>query len=351
MNASVAALALLVALAAGAAGAQGFAGLGTDAEGFAIPARDRVLVFPQDHGPHPDFRIEWWYLTATLTGADGQDYGIQWTLFRSALAPETGAGWASPQLWMGHAAVTGEDLHLVEERLARGGIGQAGVTAAPVLAWIDDWEMAGPPEGGIASLALTARGRSFAYDLALEAETPLVLHGTDGYSVKSRDGQASHYYSQPGYTVSGTLHLPTGPVAVTGQGWLDREWSSQPLSPDQEGWDWFSLSFDSGARMMGFQLRGAGEPFTAATWIAPDGRAETLPDGALTATPQDWTEVAGRRVPVRWRLELPDKGLDVEIAALNPQSWMATSFPYWEGPVRVTGSHAGRGYLEMTGYD
>ncbi|MCB1313749.1 MAG: iron ABC transporter permease, partial [Sedimentitalea sp.] len=123
MNASLAALALLVTLAAGAAGAQGFAGLGTDAEGFAMPSRDRALVFPQDHGPHPDFRIEWWYLTATLTGADGQDYGIQWTLFRSALAPETGAGWASPQLWMGHAAVTGEDLHLVEERLARGGIG------------------------------------------------------------------------------------------------------------------------------------------------------------------------------------------------------------------------------------
>jgi len=29
---------------------------------------------------------------------------------------------------------------------------------------------------------------------------------------------------------------------------------------------------------------------------------------------------------------------------------METRFPYWEGPVRLTGSAGGRGYLEMTGY-
>ncbi|MCC5973151.1 MAG: iron ABC transporter permease, partial [Rubellimicrobium sp.] len=85
--------------------AQGFAGLGTDAEGFAIPQPGPVFDFPADHGPHPEFRIEWWYLTATLEGADGTPFGLQWTLFRSALAPEAGEGWSAPQLWMGHAAV------------------------------------------------------------------------------------------------------------------------------------------------------------------------------------------------------------------------------------------------------
>jgi predicted secreted hydrolase len=331
--------------------AQGFAGLGANADGFALPVRGNTLTFPADHGAHPDFRIEWWYLTATLTGADGKAYGIQWTLFRSALEPVAGTGWQSPQLWMGHAAVTTKDAHFVAERLARGGIGQAGVTAAPFSAWIDDWSMTGQPGRDIDALTVAARGPDFAYDLDLTATGPLVLHGDQGYSVKSRDGQASYYYSQPAYAVSGMLDLPTGAVAVTGQGWLDREWSSQPLSEDQTGWDWFSLSFDDGARMMGFRLRDAGEGYTSATWINPDGTSLSLPDGALQVVPLTQARVAERQVPVRWQVLVPAKGVDVEVSALNPQAWMDTSVPYWEGPVRISGSHSGRGYLEMTGYE
>ena len=109
------------------ASAQGFAGLGTEAEGFALPERGIPFVVPGDHGAHPDYRIEWWYVTANLTGADGRDYGLQWTLFRSALAPETpGAGaegWASPQVWMGHAGLTTPEAHFAAERFARGGTG------------------------------------------------------------------------------------------------------------------------------------------------------------------------------------------------------------------------------------
>lgn len=340
------------ALAPGLARAQGFAGLGTTAEGFAIPQRGRVLVFPQDHGPHWEYRIEWWYLTAVLSGADGQDYGAQWTLFRTALAPEAGAGWSAPQLWMGHAGLTTATAHHSAERLARGGIGQAGVEAAPFAAWIDDWHLTGQAAAGadeLAALRIAARGLDFGYDLEARAEGPLVLHGDAGYSVKSPAGQASHYYSQPFYRLAGRLDLQQGPVAVSGQGWLDREWSSQPLANDQAGWDWVSLIFEGGARMMGFQLRGA-EPFTSGTWIEPDGTPHPLAPNALRFTPLERAWVAERQVPVRWRLDWPEGGLAVETRPLNPQSWMATSIPYWEGPLRSAGSHAGRGYLEMTGY-
>lgn len=331
--------------------AQGFAGLGTTAEGFAIPERGRALTFPADHGPHPTFRIEWWYLTAPLKGEDGRDYGIQWTLFRSALAPEEREGWSSPQIWMAHAALTEPDRHHVAERLARGGIGQAGATAAPFAAHIDDWQMTGSPGKGIDQLHLTARGKDFAYDLRLEASGPIVLHGDAGYSVKSPKGQASYYYSQPGYSVTGTIETERGTVRVSGQGWLDREWSSQPLAEDQSGWDWFSLSFDSGDKMMGFRLRDGGAGFTSATWIGSDGSAKPLPDGALTLEPLETTTIEDRAIPTRWRVMLPAHGLDVTVGAMNPQAWMGTSFPYWEGPVTITGSHTGRGYLEMTGYE
>jgi predicted secreted hydrolase len=339
---------------------QGFADMGAPVEGFAVPDRGTTLAFPQDHGPHPDFRIEWWYLTANLEGPDGTPYGLQWTLFRTALAPGEAEGWESPQLWMGHAAVTTPEAHHVAERLARGGVGQAGVTPGatggdetPFRAWIDDWQMVSTNPPGtdmLSALTLKATGRDFGYEVQVRAEGPLVLQGDAGYSVKSETGQASHYYSQPFYRLTGRLDLPEGPVAVTGQAWLDREWSSQPLAPDQTGWDWFSLSFDSGEKLMGFVLRDSGEGFTSGTWIAADGTPDPLEPGALRAEPSRWAEVAGRKVPVDWRLTLPERGLDVTLAALNPGAWMATSVPYWEGPVRITGSHAGRGYLEMTGY-
>lgn len=349
------AICLCAAVMCGPALAQGFAGLGTEAEGYALPDPDHVWLFPADHGPHPSYRIEWWYLTATLEAADGTQYGIQWTLFRAALTAQPPDGWGAEQIWMGHAGLTSAINHFTAERLARGGIGQAGVIAEPFEAWIDDWAMTSRSTAGqdaLDRLSLSARGADFAYSLDLAATGPLVFHGDAGYSVKSADGQASHYYSQPFYEVTGMLDLPGGPVEVTGQGWLDREWSSQPLSPNQTGWDWISLSFDDGGRLMGFRLRDSAAPaFVTGTWISADGASEPIPPGAITLTPRETAEVAGRDIPIRWQVTVPAHGLNVELDALNRAAWMDMSFPYWEGPVTVTGSHEGRGYLEMTGYD
>ena len=330
------------------ASAQGFAGLGTDVDGFSSPRRPAQFDFPTDHGPHYDYRIEWWYLTANLEGLDGTPYGLQWTLFRSALTSDGGKGWSSPQLWMGHAAVTTPDAHFVTERLARGGIGQAGVQADPFEAWIDDWQLVGPD---FATLTMTASGPDFAYDMALNSDGPLVFHGDEGYSVKSAEGQASFYYSQPFYAIEGTLILPTGSIEVAGDAWLDREWSSQPLSDNQTGWDWFSLSLEDG-KLMGFRLRQTdGSYYTSATWIDPNGSATSYANGAFEADPVAISDVGGRDVPTTWNVRLPDRVVDVEVTAINPQAWMDTSVPYWEGPIIVRGSHTGRGYLEMTGYD
>ena len=332
---------LVALLLAQPVGAQGFAGLGQGAEGFAIPEPGRAFAFPADHGPHDDYRIEWWYLTAALQDAEGRSYGVQYTLFRSALTP------AGPQVWMGHFGLTSPEAHFTGERFARGGVGQAGVTAEPFDAWIDDWELAGPDLGTLSLRAATAVA---GYDLDLTARGPLVFHGDGGFSVKSAAGQASYYYSQPFYEVTGTLDLPGGPVAVTGRGWFDREWSSQPLEDDQEGWDWFSLHLNDGARLMAFGLRG-GEGFHYASYIAADGTLTPYYGDALALEPLRSATVEGREVPVEWRLALPAEGIDLEVRAVNDDSWQGTLFPYWEGPVTGTGSHAATGFLEMTGYE
>ncbi|MFK7877899.1 MAG: lipocalin-like domain-containing protein [Paracoccaceae bacterium] len=329
---------------------QGFSGMGTVAEGgFATPQPNPAFTFPADHGPHPEYRIEWWYLTANLSAEDGTPYGLQWTLFRTALAPGEDSAWNSPQVWFGHAAVTTPDAHFATERFARGGIGQAGVQADPFHAWIDEWALQGPD---FDTLRMRAVGPDFAYDMDLTAQGPLIFHGDSGFSVKSAEGQASYYYSQPFYDIKGMLTLPTGDVPVTGRAWLDREWSSQPLSDTQSGWDWFSLSFQDGDKLMGFQLRQTdGSLYSSATWIAQDGSTQAYPDGAFTAEPLGQSQVAGRAVPTEWRVTLADRGVDVTVTALNPYAWMNLSIPYWEGPVRIEGSHSGRGYLEMTGYE
>jgi predicted secreted hydrolase len=202
----------------------------------------------------------------------------------------------------------------------------------------------------LSRLELKASGANFRYQLQLDAKGPLVAQGQGGYSIKSAAGQASQYYSQPFYSVTGTLSLPEGNVAVTGQAWLDREWSSQPLAADQTGWDWFSLHLDGGEKLMGFRLRDGGKGFTAATWIAADGSPTPIKPDELILTPLETAKVAGHAIPISWRVQLPVRKLDIVTSALNPQAWMATSFPYWEGPVRFVGTHQGRGYLEMTGY-
>src|SRR6202051_2251878 len=249
--------ALLLGLG-GKAFAQGFAGLGETTDGFAPVVPGKTFVFPADHGPHPGYRIEWWYVTANLMDAAGQAFGAQWTLFRQAMHPGAQQeGWANQQIWMGHAAVTRADTHRFSEAFARGGVGQAGVEAKPFLAWIDSWEMRGSAQTRDASLApleLKASATDFSYALRLDADRALVLQGDAGYSRKSERGQASYYFSQPYFKVTGSITIDDKTAEVTGQAWMDREWSSQPLASDQTGWDWFSLHLNSGEKLMLYRL-------------------------------------------------------------------------------------------------
>jgi predicted secreted hydrolase len=338
----------------GAALGQGFAGLSDAEQGFAPVTAPAALAFPRDHGAHPDFRVEWWYLTANLSGEDGADYGVQWTLFRSAMAPGAdGPGWGNGQVWMAHAAATSAGAHRFAETFARGGVGQAGVEPAPFRAWIDDWSMTATaaPGDAMAALRLEAGGEGFAYELTLAADRPPVPQGEAGFSVKSERGQASYYYSQPFYAVSGTLTLDGREIAVRGQGWLDREWSSAPLAADQEGWDWFALHLEGGGKLMVYRLRHRDAPaYLAGTVIAPDGTPTPLRPEEIVAAPSATATVAGRSLPVRWHVAVPGHGIAVDIEPLNAQSWMGTVYAYWEGPIRFAGSHAGVGYLELTGY-
>ena len=338
-------------------------GLRDEGAGYAQVRPGHRLEFPRDHAAHPDYRIEWWYLTANLNDADGREWGLQWTLFRQALSPEAVEnGWNSNQVWMAHAAITTPDGHFHEQRFARGGIGQAGVRIdddSGFNAWMDDWEWrSGSADMFPAKLHFTIGDREVT--MLLESTGELVTNGVDGYSQKSAQGQASYYYSQPHIRVRGFVSSGLGKSYLGGQGWLDRERSSQALAPNQQGWDWFSLHLDDGHKLMVYQLRhDDGEHWLSGNWINPEGRAQLLDRDAIDLSATRLGKIRTRDdgsldLPMEWQLALVDQQRRWRIRPLYDQQWMGTRIPYWEGVVLVEdekGKPSGVGYMELTGYE
>jgi predicted secreted hydrolase len=229
--------------------------LGGDAEGYTRALAPRPFVFPADHGPHPDFRSEWWYFTGNLETPEGRPFGFQLTLFRFALAPEAPAresAWATRQSYMGHFALAdiARERFFPFQRLARGAAGLAGAEAGPLRVWLGDWTITGAG-GEQPRFNLEAAEEGVGIALELESTKPLVLQGDRGLSQKSADpGNASFYYSLTRLAARGTVTVDGEEYAVAGAAWLDREWSTSALAPDQAGWDWFALQLDDGRDLM-----------------------------------------------------------------------------------------------------
>ena len=334
----------------------GFAGLAgiTDNESgvpFLQPGPGELLSFPEDYGPHPQHRIEWWYLTANLKTEDGEPLGLQWTQFRQAIEPRPedaeppdANNWPLEAAWMAHAAVSFDTRHYFAEKLARGDVGHAGARAEPIAVWLDDWQLEAEP--GQSSWRLQVAADGWSYDLTLRVTGKPVAHGDQGFSAKSADGEGSMYFSLVDLQIDGRVTLGDQTLDVSGKGWFDREWSSQFLKSGQQGWDWFALHLDSGDKLMAFQLREEDGGFRAGTWIPADGEPIALGADQLNLT----SLTQGDGYPRAWRLEVPDFGLNLEVAAPAGDYRNTGLYPYWESPVSVSGSHDGVGYMELTGY-
>jgi predicted secreted hydrolase len=340
---------------------------GADTAGYARALEPRPFDFPADHGPHPDFRTEWWYVTGNLASGDGRDFGFQLTFFRSALAPgpvESPSAWATRQAYMAHFTVTDvatATFH-AHERFARGAVGLAGATAEPLRVWLEDWTI-GSAGAATFPVRLTAASGEVALDLTLEQGKAPVPQGERGLSRKGAEsGNASYYYSLPRMPAEGRLVLGADTVRVLGDAWLDREWSTSALGDGQVGWDWFALQLDDGWEMMVYRLRladGGADDTSDGVLIAPDGSRSPLAWGTEVTVDEtgSWTSpIDGAVYPSGWRVRVPGRGWDLEVAPRIPDQELDLAFRYWEGAVSVTGTGergdpvGGRGYVELTGY-
>ena len=370
--------------------------------GFELATQPKAFEFPRDHGPHPTFRHEWWYVTGHLDAAGGERFGFELTFFRFALAPPTAgasdasaraaidvssgaaapanaatvgaatsgevanSAWRSRQIYMAHFAITdiNRGRFFVGQKYARDALGLAGAQAEPFRVWLNDWSLGTPAaESGPAGSSywqLSAADKGYSLDLQLRSVTPPVLNGDAGLSRKSdAPGAASYYYSMPRLAAMGRITRDGKPLDVQGLAWLDREWGSGSLGSDQQGWDWFALQLDDGSTLMFYALRtrnGARDPHSAGTWFAPDGTTHPLANDDVQIDVKDfWSSSQGVRYPARWQLRVPSLKLDVDIRPRLADQELDTSPRYWEGAATIEGTRAsnkvaGRAYVELVGY-
>jgi predicted secreted hydrolase len=331
--------------------------------------------FPRDHWARAGYRTEWWYLTGHLATADARRrFGYQFTFFRIGLLPEvpdSASAWGAANLIMGHAAISdlGATRHVFSELLYRagpflGGFGRypeariawsrapAGTDALWTLHW----------NGEAFDVAMADRARGIALRLTTRPAKPLVFQGPGGYSRKGEGPTAaSHYYSFTRLRTEGWLTVSGRPVRVRGKSWMDKEFGSNQLAPNQVGWDWFGLQLDDGRELMLYVLRdrsGASDAVRA-TLVSASGTARHLgPDEWTVRATQTWQSPrTGAEYPSRWVVEVPGAGLRLEVVPEFPdqenRSQLVRDLFYWEGAVSVRGlggDTLGRGYVELTGY-
>lgn len=337
--------------------------------GFARAYEPRPFEFPLDHGAHPEYQTEWWYFTGNLADAAGDQFGYQFTIFRTALAAEMPAresDLATNQVYMAHLAVSDvrNDRHQDFERFSRGAAGLAGAQGEPnFAAWLEDWrvEQTEPDVMVIQAEAMNADGEPVALALTLRETRPAVLNGMDGLSQKGPEpGNASYYYSLVGLETTGTVTSSGRTVEVSGISWMDHEFGTSALAEDAVGWDWFSVQLDNGMVLLLARLRTESGGATGAfdsTLVAADGTQHRIEMGDFAMAELDtWTSpTTNITYPSGWQVSIPSFELDLRITPLIRDQEMNVTYVYWEGAVAIEGtvqgeSVSGHGYVELTGY-
>ena len=320
-----------------------------------------TYLFPRDHASHPDYKIEWWYYTGNVSAKDGRRFGYQVTFFRVGVdyAPANPSQWAVRDLYMTHLAVSDArgQRYRYAEKLTRGGPGLAGARSDTYYTWNDDWS------AGLSGRQhkIRALSEKAGIDLTLDEGKAPAINGINGINQKgAREGNASHYYSLTRMPTQGTLTIDGERFEVSGLTWMDHEFSTSFLEPEQRGWDWFSIQLSDNRELMLYRMRradGSHDPRSSGTLIDANGKTTHLSNTDFTLTPgrTTFTSKNGAVYPLEWKVSIPKHKIELTVTTpLADQELslvQSTGVAYWEGMIDVAGPGVtGSGYLEMTGY-
>jgi predicted secreted hydrolase len=325
---------------------------------FAPVVPGYAMRFPRDEGSHPEFRLEWWYITGWLN-EPARPLGFQVTFFRARpnLKHDNPSAFNPRQIMVAHAALSdpshGRLIHV--QRAAREGFALAGADAGRTRVWIDNWRL---QQAG-ASYQAQIAALDFSLDLTFESTQPPMKQGQDGYSRKGPAPEsASYYYSIPHLKVSGAFARGGEELPVAGTAWLDHEWSSQYLEKDATGWDWIGINFADGGALMAFRMRDreGGQFWAGGALRRADGSLRVFSPAEVRFTSRrEWRSArTGTNYPVSWSVKAGDLELAIEPLFDDQEhdTRVSSGTIYWEGAVRALrdGKPVGLGYLELTGY-
>jgi len=333
-------------------------------DGFKTALASRKFVFPKDHGSHPDYKTEWWYVTGNLKTKIQRKFGFQITFFRWAVSPnsqQSTSEWASNQIYMAHFAlsdINNQTFHAFE-RFSREALELAGSKSEPFKVWLLDWDL--KSEGKqFFPLELNAKQDNIEIQLSLNSSKPPILQGDKGLSKKSSTpGNASYYYSFTRLATQGKITIDNETFDVTGASWLDREWSTSALEKSQLGWDWFSLQLSNNEEIMFYQLRknnGKIDAASSGSYIDTNGKKTHLNYNQVIIKPKTfWKSPSGIEYPSSWDLNIPSLDIALHINPYMNKQEIDLSVRYWEGAVSVKGklkseNITGQGYVELSGY-
>ena len=323
--------------------------------------------FPRDHFNHEEFQTEWWYYTGNVTASDGHQFGFELTFFRqgvdrSAAGPGT---WDVRDIYLAHLALSDLDggTFYHSERINRAGPGIAGASEAGKRIWNGNWSVQWNGE----HQQLAAVDDHFSLSFRLTPEKAPVIHGEYGISQKAAvAGHASHYISLTRLKAQGAINLAGKMYAVSGLAWMDHEFFTEQLAPDQAGWDWVSVQLNDNTELMLYRMRkkdGSADPFSSGTFVDAKGHATHLRSSDFSIAPsgETWkSPETGAIYPIGWNIAAPKLRLQLTAKTrlksqeLTSRSRVAPN--YWEGAMQFKGAQEnmpvdGVGYLEMTGYD
>lgn len=322
-----------------------------DGEQVTFPAN---LQFPRDHLAHPEFGIEWWYLTANLKTADDAPLWLQWTLFRiKGSQPEN--NWSDGQFYMAHFSLHDEKQHVFHEMFADGGVGNVEIDERHIQ--INNWQLKKTPEGLPSELKVSfpdsQQGDNVTIHLQMHSKEKRILHGKKGYSLKHPETNlASYYYSLPNIDVKGSTYFSGERHQINGYAWYDHEWSSAFLSDDFSGWTWFSIHLEDNAKLTLFTLIPtdfkAFQPAWYGAYLAANGDSFKLSDEDIKIVENNWYDSQIGRLPIAWQLQIDKLDLSLNIKTKKTEQISAFSIPYYEGAIDVSGSIKGVGFVEQT---
>ena len=360
--------------------------MGEDLSGnFERAHRERKFNFPQDHAAHPNFRQEWWYFSGNVQSTNGHRFGYELTFFRIALNPPDNLTatpgqklktslWRANNIYMAHFALTDIDnkKFYYAEKFGREAMGLAGAgiyfkeriegDATQLKVWLDDWSIESVGNT-VFPIQLLARTDDFSISLVLNETKKVVLQGENGLSLKgSKPGNASYYYSIPRMVTVGSVNINGERYSTSGYSWLDREWSSSQLEPEQEGWDWFALQLDDDREIMFYKMRrkdGSLDLNSSGILVEESGKSRYLSASEVTVEVlRHWKSPhSDVEYPAGWKISVPSESLELQVTPAIADQELNLSVRYWEGAVKVSGKYknnnkivAGKGYVELAGY-